>query len=229
MLSKIFKTLFIFIVGMVGGIFSTQILWPSLVEKQLLSKYKIEAPVQSAQIKEVIVKENTLIVESVDKVEKAVVKVRAQAPGKTMLEGFGIITTSDGLMVTLSDLIPLGSNFTFFVEGKTVDFQVLKRDTKFNLALVKLEGNNFHTVEFVDGGKVAIGERVFLVGENIVNEGIVRNLDENFIYTNIFDKKEINGTPLFNIERKLVGVNSVNKQGQVVAINILKIKEFLGF
>ncbi len=241
MLKNIFKIIAIFILGTVGGIFADQILWPYFVERPLFNQYKLEkSPVYVTERKEVFIQENVALEEAIEKVEKVVIGVRAETKGGKILEGSGLIVTADGLLVTLAELVPQGSNFSFFVEGQPANFQILKRDLKENLALVKVEETNLPTVSFADLEKLKLGERVFLVGVTfdtqkitplgrIVNEGIVKSFDQDFIKTNIFEKNILKGSPLFDIEGKVLGLNTIDLEGKVIAIPISKIKSFAGF
>ena len=242
MVKNIFKILAIFILGTIGGIFADQILWPYFVERPLLYQYQLEKnPVYVTERKEVFIRENVAIIKAVEKVEKAVAGVRTKtgtlaSTGK-VLEGSGLIVTSDGLIVTLAELVPQGSAFSFFIDGKPATFQILKRDLKENLALVKIGETNLPTVSFANLEKIKLGERVFLVGaifENeellkIVNEGIIKSFNQDFIKTNIFEKDILRGSPLFNIEGEVLGLNTIDLEGKIITIPILKIKQFVGF
>jgi len=177
---------------------------------------------------------------AIEKVEKVVVGVKTQTKTGKILEGSGLIVTSDGLVVTLAELVPKGSDFSFFVDGELVPFQILKRDLEKNLALVKIEKGNLPTVSFANLEKIKLGERVFLVGvifQNqkitlpgyIVNEGIIKSFDENSIQTNISEELRLQGSPLFNIEGQVLGLNAITLDGKVIAIPISKIKSFIGF
>ena len=230
MLKNIWKIVVIFIFGMAGGIFAEQIFWPYFVERPLFYQYDLDRPpIYVTEVKQVVIRENLALQEAVSKVEKAVARVKTQTAAGRILEGSGLVATTDGLVVTLAELVPAGSAFTFSVGGKELAYQVLKRDLENNLALVKLEGANFTTVGFADFAKLKIGERVFLLGTGIVNEGIVRSFDQNSIQTNISEKASLAGSPLFNIEGKALGVNTIDRQGMVSAIPISTIRQFLGF
>jgi len=96
------------------------------------------------------------------------------------------------------------------------------------------------TVSFADLEKLKLGERVFLVGvifESqkitppglVVNEGIVKSFSQDFIKTNIFEKNILKGSPLFNIEGEVLGINEIDSEGNIIAIPISKIKSFAGF
>jgi len=241
MLKNILKVLMVFVVGMVGGIFSEQILWPYFVERPLFYKYRLsQNPIYVTEKKEVHIQENIALKTAIEKAEKIVVGIKSKTKSGKNLEGSGVILTSDGLLLTVAELAPQGTAINIFEEGVSdqgsAKGQILKRDVKNNLALIKIERENLSTVAFADLEKINLGERVFLMGivfgknniQKIVNEGIVKNLDQNFINTNIFEKPVLTGSPLFNIEAQLVGLNVVASDGQVITIPISKIKEFTG-
>lgn len=236
MVKNILKIIALFVIGMTGGVFADQILWPYLVEKPLFNKYSLEeAPAYVIEKKETIIQESTALTEAIERLENTVMRVRSQNASGT-IEGSGLIVTSDGLMVTLAELVPQGSSFSFFLNGKTVAFQVLKRDLNKNLALVKLGESNLPTVNFANLDEMKLGERVFLVAEvfnkketfKVVNEGIVRSFDKNLIETNISEKYILNGSPLFNIKGEVLGINTISAEGKVVAVPISIIEEFIG-
>jgi len=237
MLKNIFKIIAIFILGMGGGIFADQILWPYFIERPLFYEYRLEqAPIYVTERNEIVIQENTALKDAVEKVEKAVVAVRTRT-GEEILAGSGLIISSDGLMITLAELVPRGANFIFFVDDKVPKYQILKRDLKENLALVKLEETNLATVGFADFDKLKLGERVFLLGkvletkgfQKIVNQGIVKTFNKDSIETNVFEEYNLKGSPLFNIKGELVGMNTIGSDGKVIAIPVTKIREFCGF
>lgn len=228
MAKNILKILAIFILGIGGGIFADQILRIYFPTEQ--------KSVYVTETKEIIIQENTALENAVEKTGKAVIGVRTKLESGEVLEGSGLIVTSDGLVVTLASLIPQGSFFSFFINGSSTSYQILKRDLKENLALVKIGRTNLNTLGFADLEKIKLGEKVFLSGvvfENkiaslVVNEGIVRSFSEDLIETNISEKIVFNGSPLFNIEGEVLGINTIGPEGKVIAIPISKIKEFIG-
>lgn len=237
MSKNILKIVAVFIIGTVGGIFADQIFWPYFIEKPFFYEYRLEKnPVYLTESKEIIIQENTALVEAVEKAEKTVVAVRTRTKAGQVLQGSGLVVTSDGLMVTLAELVPQGSDFNFLIDNSPVLFQVLKRDLNENLALVKISDAVLTTTSFARSDKLKKGERVFLIGavfeEGItlksVNEGIIKSFDENLIQTNIFEDDSMAGSPLFNIEGDALGINTVDSQGRVSAISITKIKQFIG-
>lgn len=242
---NLLQILAIFVIGTIGGIFADQILWPYFVERPLFQQYKLEqSPTYLTEKTEITlyVQENTAIRQSVQDVLPAVVGVKTKTLSGEALSGSGLVLTSDGLIVTLADLTPKGSEFSFFVDGKWPAFQILKRDLKNNLALVKLERGGLKSRGFADMAKIKLAEPVFLVGTdfaaaissttapyNTVNAGIITAFNEDLIETNIFEKKNISGSPLFDIEGKMAGLSVIAEDGRVWAIPANIIRVFAGF
>ena len=237
MIKNILKIIGVFILGVVGGIFADQILWPYFIERPLFYQYRLEqSPVYVTEKKEITIQENVALKNAVEKVEKVVIGVRTEVKGGKFLEGSGLIVTSDGWVVTLADLVPQGSDFSFFVDGLPVSFQILKRDAVGNLVLVKVEKSSLPTVSFADFEKIKLGQRVFLVGaifdgrkvNKTVNEGIVKSFNSNLIETNIYESVVLAGSPLFDIDGRCLGLNQITAAGKVTTIPITQIKAFIG-
>jgi S1-C subfamily serine protease len=238
MLKNISKLAIIFIFGICGGIFASEILWPYFVERPLFYQYQLSnIPVSVNETKEVIIQENTALENAVEKIEKSIVGIRTKTQQGKVLTGSGLTITNDGLIVTLSELVPRSGDFVFFINDQTPNYQVLKRDQKNNLVLVKLEQNDLDTVAFADFDQIRLGQRVFLLGMiftqtdrlKIVNQGIVKFFTPDYIRTSIFEKSTLSGSALFNIKGELLGLNTVDSEGKVTAIPITKIRDFIGY
>ena len=238
MKKRILEVLKVFIISIFGGLFAQQIIWPLLLQNSFFVQYKQnDAPVYVTERSEIFIQENTALNKAVEQVEKSVIGIRTITKYDNVLEGSGLIITSDGLAVTLAELVPLGSDFSVYVDGLLVSTQVLKRDLVGNLALIKIDQNNLNTLSFAEADKIKLGERIFLLGvvfdngdiNKVVNEGSIRFLSENIIETNMFDSKSLLGSPLLNVEGKFLGLNFLNLEGRVVTIPIGKIRTFTGF
>lgn len=233
MVRNVLKIIAVFVIGVVGGIFADQIFWPYFIERPLFLEYRLEQnPVYLTE--EVHIQENVALQKAVAKVDRVVVGIRAETGTGRILEGSGLIVTSDGLIVALASFLPKGSETTLFFDNQETASQVLQK--KEDLALLKVKKGNLPTVSFADFGRVRLGQRVFLVGavfnksglQKVVNEGIVRYFDEDLIQTNIFEE-DLEGSVLFDIEGNVLGLNTIDQEGRITAIPISKIKEFLGF
>jgi S1-C subfamily serine protease len=239
MLKNIFKILAIFTVGMVGGIFSEQIFWPYFIEKPLFYEYGLEnPPINVTERKEITIQENTALQESIKKVKDSVVGVRTKDSYGNIREGSGFVISSDGLIVTLAELVPAGSDFSFFVAGEKQRYEVKERDLEKNLALIKLERETLNAVSFGNIEEKELGERIFLVGKlfdekgdpfEAVNEGIIKYFKEGFIHTDIFESRVLSGSPVFDIEGKVLGLSQIDNQGKLTVLPVSLIREFSGF
>jgi len=237
-IKNILTIICLFLIGVCGGIFADQILWPYFIEKPLFSEFRLEKnPVYVTERKEVIIKENDALVDAIEKTEKTIVAIKAQT-ASAVIEGSGLVITSDGLMVTLAELVPQKATLTFYLDDKPVSFQVLKRDSLKNLALVKLEASNLSTLSFANLDDTQLGERVFILGTvfkkkqvnsiKVANEGVIRSFYDDFIQTNIMEKANLKGSALFNIKTEVLGINTIDVEGRVSAISVATIREFTG-
>jgi S1-C subfamily serine protease len=236
MAKSLLKILIILVVGAAGGVLADRFL-PFLDKDPSAPVYVTEQTETKLYIQE-----NTAVREAVQDVLPAVVGVKTKTvEGQTLL-GSGLVLTSDGLIVTLASLVPQGSQFAFFVDGKWSAYQILKRDMVNDLALVKLERSGLKTRGFVDEGKVKLAEPVFLVGtdfsaavstttlpQNIVNTGVISALSKGLIKTNIFDESFLAGSPVFDVEARVVGLATIGENGRVSAIPASVIRTFTGF
>lgn len=242
MIKNILKIIGFFLLGMAGGVFANQIFWPYFVERPIFNRIISEKnPTLITQVEKIVIQENKALKDAIEKVNKTVVGIRSKTSNNSFLEGCGLILTNDGLIITLSEVLPTKGETSIFWEGKEYKIgqkaKILKKDQKLNLALIKIEENNLPSTGFFNLEKLKIGERVFLLGiffekgisQKITNEGIVKSFNENFIKTNIFEKNILSGSPLFNIEGELLGLNTIDKEGKVVSISVSQIKAFTGF
>ncbi len=244
MAKSVLKIIAVFVIGMVGGIFADQILWPYFIERPLFQRYRLEqSPTYVTEKTEttMYVQENLALRKAVEDVLPAVVGVKTKTISGEVLEGAGLVITSDGLIVTLASLVPQGSQFLFFVDDSWPAFQILKRDLENNLALIKVEKGGLKSRGFADTEKIKLAEPVFLVGlsfgqatttppQTLVNEGIIAYLNEDSFQTNIFDKPFMAGSPLFNVEGKVVGLSVIDEStGRVSAVPVAQIRAFTGF
>jgi S1-C subfamily serine protease len=241
-IKEILKIISILILGAIGGLLFQFFVIPYLITNPYFERFQFVKILKEREIivnpKEeitVTITENVALEKAIEKVKDSIVFVQSKSKTGKILEGSGLILTSDGLILTLSDLVPQNYQTKIFLNNKEFVPKVLQR--KNNLALLKIEERNLKTISFVDLEKIKLGERVFLLGivsENnlqkaVVNEGIIKTFDEKLIQTNISESKNLQGSPLFDIEGQLVGLNTIDKEGKILAISIKEIRQFIGF
>lgn len=242
MRKSILRILFILAVGALGGIIFQALILPYLATQDFFKQFRFvkiltEGEVNLHPTNEIFIQENKALQNAVEKVEKSVVGVRAQSKQGKPIEGSGLVLTTEGHIVTLGDLLPKGYDFSFYLEGEKLPFKILEVDETGSLVKAKIDKTNLPTLPFADMGNIKKGQRVFLVGvifekgqpQKIVDEGIIKTFDKDLIRTNIFEKDTLTGSPLFDIEGNVLGLNTIDKEGKVTAISANKIREFTGF
>ena len=235
--------LLVFCLGAAGGIWAQAFLLPyaatqpPFADWQFIKEWNSKTTVLR-EIREIVVNRDEAIERAIEKAQKLVVGVRS-AKGKQVREGSGFIATSDGFIITLASLVPQGYTVMVYIDGEKepVLGQVLKRDAKTGLALLKIEKNNLQTTGFADENSVKLGMPVFLVGRvfgkegtvSLVNQGIVKGLSKDAISTNMVEELTLQGSALFDIAGRIVGLNTVDKEGKVVSIPSALLLLFAGF
>jgi S1-C subfamily serine protease len=235
---RILILLLLFLLGAAGGMWSQAFLLPSLAANpafynwQFLKDWNARTQIVSP-VEQIFVRENESIERTVQEVKGTVVAVQSSGTRA----GSGLVYTSDGLIVTLSSLVPAGWKVAVYVdEGDSLPAAVLKRDAASNLALLKIEKTGLQTARFVGNGGVKLAERVVLLGKLIeakkgillVNLGIVKKIEEDSLTTSIIEKENVEGAPLFNVEGRVAGLADADSQGNISAIPSSLLREFLG-
>ncbi len=196
------------------------------------AKIQVVSPVQ-----EIVIRENEGLERLVRRLDKVVVALESVS-GSTVIRGSAFVYTSDGLAVALSTLVPQGFQTKLHIAGIVlpVEVQVLKRDTKNNLVLLKVESAGLKTAGVSEESALSVGERVALLGKTFekdafipfVNQGVVQGLYEDRVQTNIRELLSVQGSPVFDIEGKLLGLAIVDKDGKVKTIPVAVLRSFLG-
>ena len=230
MLKRLLKYLSIVFLGLAGGMLWQLIILPYPAEGSRTRDLWFVKDFQERKVvvyphKETVVRENEAVTEEIKRSEGLILKVESRNA-----QGSGLILTSDGMAVTLADLVPKSSNFSVRVGGDYVEAEVLKRDLENNLALLRVKKEGLLTSGFNES--VEKGERVFLLGFSgdamVANEGIVRYSDPDLVYTNIVEKSTLMGSVLFDIEGKVVGLNRIGLDNEVIAAPASRIRAFAG-
>ncbi|MDT9600146.1 trypsin-like peptidase domain-containing protein [Sphingosinicella rhizophila] len=144
---------------------------------------------------------------------------RAQPRGAL---GSGFIVDASGIVVTNNHVVADAETVTVQLsDGRELSGRVLGRDDKTDLAVVKIDGENFHTVAWGDSDATRVGDSVFAVGSpfglgNSVTSGIVsargREIGagpyDDFLQVDAAINSGNSGGPLFDAYGRVVGVNT---------------------
>lgn len=239
---KILILILVFILGAIGGVWAQAFLLPALASsgrfqdwefvKDWNARTTIVRPVE-----EVVITESEGIERAVERAEHVVVAVESRS-GNRVVTGSGLVATSDGLIVTLARVVPQGYGVMIYIRGDEdpVEAQVLKRDAEQDLALLQIDRKSLSTTSFAVSGDVKLGMSVFLLGKifeqegvtTIANTGIVKADSRNAVRTNIFEKFTLQGSTLFDLEGKAIGLNTIDEEGKVTTIPSPVIRAFSG-
>lgn len=138
------------------------------------------------------------------------------------ISGSGFIIDKEGIIVTNYHVIKDANQIEVILNSKNYKAKLIGYDKKIDIALLKINSNNdFDFVEFADSSKIEIGDLIVAVGNpyglgGTVTSGIISALNrdinmtpyDNFIQIDAAINKGNSGGPTFNMDGKVVGVNT---------------------
>jgi serine protease Do len=145
-------------------------------------------------------------------------------PQEAHAMGSGFIIDPSGIIITNNHVVDGASKVVVILnDGTELDAEVLGQDRRTDLALIKVKATKpLPAVEFGDSDTLRVGEWVIAVGNpfglgGTVTAGIVSAIDrdinagpyDDFIQTDAAINQGNSGGPLFDMNGKVVGVNSV--------------------
>jgi len=147
----------------------------------------------------------------------------ARRPRQTAL-GSGVVVTSDGYILTNNHVIDGADSVSVdLTDGRTLSAKVVGTDKPSDLALLKVEGSNFRSLNLGDSDAVRVGDVVLAVGNPLnvgqtVTMGIISAKGrstgvgdggyEDFLQTDAPINHGNSGGALVNMKGELVGINS---------------------
>lgn len=144
--------------------------------------------------------------------------------------GSGFIVSADGYIVTNRHVVSDESaQYTVFTnDGEKHDATVIARDIMLDIAVIKIEGEDFEYLSFGDSSSLQVGQSVVAIGNalaefrNTVSVGVVSGLSrsivasdrrggveslEELIQTDAAINGGNSGGPLLDLEGNVIGVN----------------------
>jgi serine protease Do len=150
--------------------------------------------------------------------------------------GSGFIISHDGYIFTNNHVVEQADKILVKLsDGKEYEAKVIGKDAKTDIALIKIKTNDSLPVaETGDSEKLRVGDWVLAIGnpfglEQTVTAGIVSAKGrvigagpyDNFIQTDASINPGNSGGPLFNMEGKVIGINTaIVAQGQGIGFAI---------
>jgi serine protease Do len=150
--------------------------------------------------------------------------------------GSGFIISNDGYIFTNNHVVEKADKILVKLsDGKEYEAKVIGKDANTDIALIKIKPNDSLPVaETGDSDKLRVGDWVLAIGnpfglEQTVTAGIVSAKGrvigagpyDNFIQTDASINPGNSGGPLFNMEGKVVGINTaIVAQGQGIGFAI---------
>lgn len=240
-------TIFVFLVGGLGGLWLDRVLLPNLlVEFPTLERYSFlkqmnERTTVINETKQVLISQEEDIASLVEKAGTTIAEVRLKnAAGDYAKTGSGIILTSDGYVLS-----PLGNIMTdkgvskdiqlMLKNGKTYAAEVKAQDTDHSLAILKLDENNLSVTPYADSSQLKLGTKLIVVNDSIAVGIVSRFIDDHKAAGSTdssFQKRiliggqlddSLAGSAVIDLEGKLAGVF----EGGQLVIPLDEIKSFI--
>lgn len=152
--------------------------------------------------------------------------------------GTGFLITKDGYILTNQHVVENAVSVTVQLNGKTeeVPAKVVGQDRELDLAVLKIEGDNYPVLTLGDSDKMRVGEWVIAIGQpygldHTVTTGVIsatgrpitiedRNY-KNLIQTDAAINPGNSGGPLLNLRGEVIAINTaVNAQAQGIGFAI---------
>ncbi len=176
-----------------------------------------------------------------------------QTEKREISSGTGFIVSQDGYIVTNKHVVSIAdAEYTVFMNNeKKYEAKVIARDSISDLAIIKIDGENFPTVELGDSSNLKVGQKTIAIGNalgefsNTVSTGVISGLSRSIIASGgptgterlidvIQTDASINpgnsGGPLLDIAGKVIGINTAiasDAQNIGFAIPINEVKNII--
>ncbi|MBK1658711.1 DegQ family serine endoprotease [Paracraurococcus ruber] len=146
-----------------------------------------------------------------------------QRPRRAQSLGSGFIVDASGIVVTNNHVIEGADEINVILQDNTtIRARLLGTDPRTDIAVLKIETDKpLHAVQFGDSDTASVGDWVLAIGNpfglgGTVTAGIVsargrdirQGLYDDFIQTDAAINRGNSGGPLFNLDGKVVGINT---------------------
>lgn len=148
--------------------------------------------------------------------------------------GSGVIWSQDGLIVTNAHVATRRSARIELFDGRAFEGEVVKRDTRADLAALRIDARDLDAVTVRDSATLRVGEIVVAVGNPLglsgsIASGVVHGPPSQWVTADVALAPGNSGGPLADAMGRVVGVNSMTVSGVLaVAASSNAVRRFLG-
>jgi len=232
--NKIFKTLlagiFFFSCGFGGSYLSNYLSDSTVINKVKVVENTSEFTKTSTS--------STSLQDTIENISPAVVEILSTEQEETNIfnqtyisqsAGSGVIISKDGYIVTNNHVVEGSTSVTVTLQdGTSQEAKVIGTDSRTDLAVLKIEGDNYPFANFADSDAIRVGDTAIAIGNPLgelggsVTTGIVSainrevtidNTTYNLIQTNAEINKGNSGGGLFNDQGLLIGIVNAKNGG----------------
>ena len=162
------------------------------------------------------------------KVHDAVVTVAVDLGDNRMSIGTGVLFREDGYLLTNHHVVAGGTVCTVLLaNGQPYEAKFIASDANYDLAVLKIDGENLPTAEFLDSDMLQVGDAVYAIGTPLDLE--MSGTFTNGIVSSVNREMQLDGQtsmPMIQTNAALNNGNSggplISDSGQVVGINFMK-------
>jgi serine protease Do len=148
--------------------------------------------------------------------------------------GSGVIWNQDGIVVTNAHVVKSSTAKIQLSNETVLNGKVIKRDSRIDLAAIKIDFTDFIVAKIGDSNKLRVGEFVFAVGnplgeKGIVTTGIIHTVNSRspHVITDASLAPGNSGGALANSQGEVIGINTAIVNGLGLAIASHTVEQFL--
>ncbi len=151
--------------------------------------------------------------------------------------GSGFFVSKDGMLLTNKHVVSdTEAEYTVILnDGRKLTAKVLARDPVYDIAILKVDGDNFNFIPLGDSQNIKVGQTAIAIGntlgefQNTVSEGIISGLNRSVVASDVGTGQSEqldmliqtdaaispgnSGGPLLNLSGQVVGLNTAVAQG----------------
>lgn len=162
--------------------------------------------------------------------------VQSFKESRLLRQGNGIFLSSDGLIVTVSDVVPASASvFQVLYEDKILRGKIVARDYAKNLAIIRVSGEaDFNVPELDLSDNFQSGQELLIAGKFVnlskpilfSQKTLINYMLDKTIFLDVQPKNIFNGGALVNNSGRIAGMTFI-RGGRTYSVNSVAIDAFL--